>query len=160
MSHHAETAQQRASRAAKVSRDSAKDAVKSAHGTAPLWPVRDGGPEARTPWALLIALTVIAAILRAIGIDGGLWYDEIRTLQDSVRQPLVQILTVFPGNNQHTLYSVLAHASIALFGDHPWSLRAPALLFGVASVPALYLFAREFVGRSEALLACLLLAVG
>lgn len=102
---------------------------------------------------------LLAAALRAIGLDGGLWYDEIRTLLDSVRRPLAQIVTVFPGNNQHTLYSVLAHISTGIFGDESWSLRLPALIFGVATVPVLYLFAREFVGRTEALLACLLLAV-
>lgn len=101
----------------------------------------------------------LAAVLRAIGLDGGLWWDEIRTLLDSVRPPLLQILTVFPGNNQHTLYSVLAHLSIAAFGDAAWSLRLPALVFGVATVPALYFLGREFAGRSEALLACLLLVV-
>jgi hypothetical protein len=134
-------------------------AEKSSNEPATLWPIRDADPAGRTPWALLIGLMVLAAVLRAIGLDGGLWYDEIRTLLDSVRQPLAQIVTVFPGNNQHTLYSVLAHVSTGIFGDAPWSLRLPALIFGVATIPALYLFAREFVGRSEALLACLLLAV-
>ena len=101
----------------------------------------------------------LAAVLRAIGLDGGLWLDEILTLIDSVRRPVAQIVTTFPSNNQHTLYSVLAHASIALFGDEAWSLRLPAALFGVATIPALYFLAREFVGRTEALLGCLLLAV-
>jgi hypothetical protein len=102
---------------------------------------------------------VLAAALRAIGLDGGLWLDEIITLVDSVRQPVAQIITVFPGNNQHTLYSVLAHVSIRVFGEEVWSLRLPALLFGAATPPVLYLFAREFTGRTEALLAGLLLAV-
>jgi len=101
----------------------------------------------------------LAAVLRAIGLDGGLWLDEILTLVDSVRRPVAQIVATFPSNNQHTLYSVLAHASIALFGDEAWSLRLPAAIFGVATIPALYFLAREFVGRTEALLACLLLAV-
>ena len=107
----------------------------------------------------MVGLVLLAAVLRAIGLNGGLWLDEILTLVESVRRPLAQIVTVFPGNNQHTLSSVLAHISIGLFGEAPWSLRLPALLFGVAAVPALYLFAREFVGRAEALLAGLLLAV-
>jgi uncharacterized membrane protein len=88
-----------------------------------------------------------------------LWLDEILTLVDSVRKPLAHIVTVFPGNNQHTLYSVLAHVSIGSFGESPWSLRLPALLFGAATPPLLYLFVREFAGRIEALLAGLLLAV-
>lgn len=114
----------------------------------------------RGAWAALIALTAFAALLRAIGLDGGLWLDEIITLVESVRHPLTQIVTVFPGNNQHTLYSVLAHGSIALFGERPWSLRLPALLFGAATPAALYLFARECTGRGEAMLASILVAVG
>ena len=127
-------------------------------GDPTLWPRRDAKPEG-TPWAALIALMVLAAVLRTIGLDGGLWLDEIHTLLDSVRQPLLKIVTVFPGNNQHTFYSVLAHVSIRVLGEEAWSLRLPALLFGVATPPVLYLFAREFVGRSEALLASLLLTV-
>lgn len=111
------------------------------------------------PWKLLLALTLAAAILRAIGLNSGLWYDEIRTLLDSVHAPLMRIVTVFPGDNQHTLFSVLAHLSISAFGDHPWSLRLPSMVLGTLTVPALYLLAREFASRTEALLASLLLAV-
>jgi uncharacterized membrane protein len=110
-------------------------------------------------WIALAALTVLAAALRAIGLNGGLWLDEILTLVESVRHPLAQIVTVFPGNNQHTFYSVLAHLSIQAFGEHPWSLRLPALAFGALTPAVLYLFARDFTGRAEALLAALLLAV-
>jgi mannosyltransferase len=122
------------------------------------WPRGEAAGE-RTPWAALIALTIVAVILRAIGLNGGLWLDEILTLVESVRKPLAQIVTVFPGNNQHTLYSVLAHISIRAFGDEPWSLRLPSLLFGAATPLVLYFFAREFTGRIEALFAGLLLAV-
>jgi uncharacterized membrane protein len=100
---------------------------------------------------------VAAAILRVIGLNGDLWYDEIMTLILSVRLPLSAIVMEFPSNNQHTLYSVLGHLSVQAFGDHPWSLRLPAVLLGVATVPALYLLAREFCGRLESLLAALLL---
>ena len=122
-----------------------------------LWRAR--ASEHVVPWGWIALLMVAALLLRAVGLNGGLWFDEIVTLTESVRSPLLKIITEFPGNNQHTLFSVLAHASVALFGEHPWSLRLPAVLMGVATVPVLYLFAREFAGRAEALLACLLLTV-
>lgn len=128
------------------------------HGVA-LWTTRAPAPSEPTPWKLLLLITVLAAVLRAIGLDDGLWYDEIRTLLDSVQSPMSRILTVFPGDNQHTFFSVLAHGSISLFGNHPWSLRLPSMVLGTATIPVLYFFAREFVGRTEALLASLLLAV-
>jgi len=109
------------------------------------------------PWVILASLTIVGAILRVIGIDEGLWLDEIKTLLDSVRLPFLQILTVYPSNNQHQLYSVLAHLSIMVFGEHPWSLRLPALLFGVATIPLVYLVGALFTTRTEALLASALL---
>lgn len=113
----------------------------------------------RPPWIVLGLLVAAAALLRAVHLEQGLWWDEIRTVVDSVRFPLRHIVTVYPGDNQHTLFSVLAHLSVTVFGESPWSVRLPAVLFGVATIPALYVFAREFVGRGEALAASLLLTV-
>lgn len=133
--------------------------VVTGEGGVALWTTRTGPGEEPVPWKWLALFIALAVVLRAIGLNSGLWYDEIRTLLDSVRSPLYQIFTRFPGNNQHTLYSVLAHLSVQAFGEHAWSLRLPAVVLGVATVPMLYLFAREFAGRVEALLASLLLAV-
>ena len=117
-------------------------------------------PEAEpTPWGWLVTLTMLAVGLRPVGLNSGLWYDEIVTLHESVRAPLWQIVTAFPTNNQHTLFSVLAHLSVGVFGEHPWSLRLPAMVLGAATVPSLYLFARELNERTEALLAGFLLTV-
>ncbi len=107
----------------------------------------------------VILITLLALTLRLINLDSGLWYDEIRTLVESVRQPITDIVTVFPGDNQHTFFSILSHISITLFGESAWSLRLPSLLFGTATVPMLYLFARQITGKTEAVAAALLLAV-
>ncbi len=120
------------------------------------WPAAD---DQRAPLAWLAGLTALAAVLRVIAIDQQLWYDEITTLVNSVRLPLGQILTTYESQNVHMFYSVLARLSVTLFGEHIWSLRLPAVVFGVACVPALYFCAREWVERHEALLACALLAV-
>src|SRR5580700_10778271 len=93
------------------------------------------------PWGWLAVLTILAAVLRTISLNRGLWLDEITFLVVTVRQPLARIITVFPGDTQHPLYSVLARLSILTFGEHVWSLRLPAVVFGVASVPALYFLA-------------------
>ena len=77
----------------------------------------------------------------------------------TIRHPLSEILTVFPGDNQHPLYSILAWLSVHLFGEHPWSLRLPALCFGVASIPMLYLLGASVTTRVQALVAAALLTV-
>ena len=109
--------------------------------------------------ATLIALTLLGAGLRIFRLDQGLWYDEIVTLVESVRPPLLQILSVFPGNNNHPLYSVLAHIAVASYGEHAWSLRLPAILFGIATIPMLYFVGAIVTSRREALLATALLVV-
>ncbi len=132
--------------------------MSSASG-AKFWNLHGKPEDGPVPWAWLAILTALAALLRTAGLNDGLWLDEIITLVESVRLPLSRIVSTFPGDNQHTLYSVLAHLSIGVFGEHAWSLRLPAMLIGVATVPMLYVFSRELVGRTEALLASLLLAV-
>src|ERR1035437_9870712 len=89
----------------------------------------------------LCIVTAAGACLRIVGINKGLWWDEIYFLVTSVRKPLLEIVTVFPGDNQHPLYSILARLSVLAFGEHVWSQRLPAVVFGVASIPVLYLLA-------------------
>jgi mannosyltransferase len=105
------------------------------------------------------ALTIVALIIRLIGSNSGLWVDEIYSLLDSFRPPLVQIVTLFPRDNHHPLYSVFAHLSISAFGEAPWSARLPSVLFGAATIPLLYVLGRQVTSSREALLASALLAV-
>jgi uncharacterized membrane protein YuzA (DUF378 family) len=101
----------------------------------------------------------VAAVLRAIDLGTELWLDEMITSVLTIRPPARELLTVYKGDNQHPLYSLLAYASVALFGDTPWALRLPAMVFGVASVPMLYLLGRRVATPREALFAAALLAV-
>jgi mannosyltransferase len=102
-------------------------------------------------WQALLAGTLLVATgLRFVGLQSSLWYDEILTLVDSVRQPLHEILTSFPGIYAHPLYSLFAHASIAAFGESAWALRLPASVFGVATIGMVYLLGRRLLSRAEA----------
>jgi 4-amino-4-deoxy-L-arabinose transferase-like glycosyltransferase len=107
----------------------------------------------------LVLMTALAGALRLWGLGGELWYDEIKTVVESVRPPLSQTLTDFPSNNDHPLFSLLSHLSISAFGESPFFVRLPAALFAIATIPMLYLFGRDAVGRLEGLLAAGLLAV-
>ncbi len=114
--------------------------------------------EASSP-AVLLVLVALAVVVRAIGLNDGLWVDEVYSLVRSFREPFGTILTEYWGDNHHPLYAVLAHASRALFGEAPWSVRLPAMLFGVATVPMLLRLGELVASRRESLLAALLLAV-
>lgn len=117
----------------------------------------EGGRPTRWEWALLGMLLLIGALIRVFRLPNGLWFDEIQTLVDYVRLPMGNILTTYDSQNQHLLYSVLAGGSFGIFGESAWALRLPAAFFGVASLAAMYLFARLVTGRIEALLATALL---
>lgn len=110
-------------------------------------------------WSIAAGVVVaLAAALRLPGLNDQLWYDEIATLVISVRHSVGAILTEFPGVNQHPLFSLLSHASVALFGEAPWTIRLPAAGFGVAAVWAAWVAGRAWLGRAEALAAAVLLA--
>jgi mannosyltransferase len=118
---------------------------------------RAGG--AHIPWLVLGSLGIVALALRLWRLESDLWFDEVTTLVKFVRPPLGDIVTSFPSQNQHMLYSVLAHLSVAAFGESVAALRLPAVLFGVASVGALFLLGRRLLGTVEAVIACSLMTV-
>jgi len=111
----------------------------------------------RTSWAILILLSVVALVLRLWQLDSDLWHDEIGTLLNFVRPSLGEIVTSFPNQNQHLLYSILAWASVGIFGESAWAIRLPAVFFGVGCIWGLFLLGRRVVGSREALLACALM---
>ncbi len=109
------------------------------------------------PW--LLGICLLALVLRLYALDAQLWYDEILTLVEFVRLPTRELLTTYTSLNNHMLFSLEAQASIAAFGEHAWSLRLPAALFGVGSVAMAYYVVREAVGPWEARFSTLLLAL-
>ena len=121
--------------------------------------IDEAGKDNNRGWMLLglMVLLLVGAVLRIYRLDSGLWFDEIRTVISSVRSPLLEIVTHYPSNNDHLLYSVLAHLSISVFGEQPWSLRLPAAVFGIASIPMLYLLGRTVTSRFDALMAAMML---
>jgi mannosyltransferase len=113
----------------------------------------------RGTYAILAALTLLAALLSVPSLNSCLWLDEVLTLVHYARPPMAWILTSYPDQNQHMLYSLLAHCSLRIFGEQAWALRLPAVVFGAGSIWALFLLGRRLVGETEALLACALATV-
>ena len=107
----------------------------------------------------MIVLVVVALAVRLPGLNTGLWADEVYSMMESFRTPFPETLSVFPGDNKHPLYALLAHASLSAFGESIWSVRLPALLFGVATVPLLYLLGLRLTSRVEAGVTATLLAL-
>ena len=112
----------------------------------------------RGAWVLLGGILLVSLGLRLYKLNSGLWHDEVITYVNYVSMPLGEIFSTYRDQNQHFLFSILARIATDLFGDGGWSLRLPAVLFGVGSIWALYLFASEVTGKGEALLGTALLA--
>jgi mannosyltransferase len=107
--------------------------------------------------ALMGLMTLAAAALRLYRLASQLWYDEVLTLVECVRLPLGEIVSSFPSQNQHMLYSILARFAFDVFGESPSTLRLPAVLFGVLSVWALFALGAKLANIRTALLACALM---
>jgi len=108
--------------------------------------------------AMLTVLLVTALILRLYRLGDGLWHDEIATYINYGHLSVGELITTYDSQNQHFLFSLLARASLTLFGEGAWALRLPAVLFGVGSIWAMYLLGREVGTVREALLSAALMA--
>lgn len=95
---------------------------------------------------LLGLCIAVGLALRFWKLDASLWYDEVFTLVEYVRLSPLEALTSYGTLNNHLFYTLQAQASVAMLGENPWALRLPAVIFGVATLPALFLFVRQIGG--------------
>src|SRR3974390_3378756 len=77
-----------------------------------LWPVLATSAEEPVAWGCVAGLMAVAIVLRVVALTQQLWFDEIVALLDSARDPISRTMTHYAGQNQHMLYSLLAHGSI------------------------------------------------
>ena len=108
---------------------------------------------------IVMALFALAAGLRLYGLETGIWYDEMLTHVRYMPLTVGQIVSTFDDANNHVLFTIAAKLSISAFGDTSFAFRLPAALFGIASVVALYAFARQVSTPLVALFSVALLTV-
>ena len=109
-------------------------------------------------YALLIAILLLALVVRIIGLNAPLWYDEILTIDTHLRLPWGDMVQSY-SMNHHYFFDLQAKAAMDAFGEVPWAVRLPALLFGVATIAAMWLLARDVAGMAVAHVTALLLAL-
>lgn len=85
-------------------------------------------------------------------------YDEAVTYMYFVRHPWPDALSLYTYPNNHLFHTLLAKASVTVFGNSPWALRLPAFLAGSLLVPACYAVARAIYGARVALFAAAIVA--
>src|SRR5262245_8692965 len=112
--------------------------------------------ESKAAWVCLVI--AIGGILRLYGLDfQSLWLDEglqyYVSTQNSIGKLFFQNLSFHP-----PLSFVINHVFL-LIGDSDFLLRLPSALFGIASLPVLYILARDLTSTQDAVLAVFVLAV-
>jgi hypothetical protein len=105
----------------------------------------------------VIALAFAGFATRAYYVTCPMRGDEASTYFDFVRESWWTALSYYPAPNNHILNTLLAKVAVTAFGPTLWALRLPALLAGVAIIPAGYAFARAQFSTGAALASAALL---
>jgi hypothetical protein len=110
-------------------------------------------------YVAVLGLVLVAGIaLRVASLDVPMRYDEATTYDNYVSKPLYVGLANYSAPNNHLLHTFLAKLSVTAFGSGEWAVRLPALLAGIALIPATFALTRALYGRIAALLAAALVA--
>lgn len=109
-------------------------------------------------YQILGGILLLAAVLRLWGLNAPLWFDEIMTLDSHVRLPWGDMMQTY-SMNHHYLFSLQSKLFVSLFGEAAWTLRLPAMLFGIGSIAALWWLARDLTDRWTAHITALLIAL-
>lgn len=105
-------------------------------------------------WRPLVALTLIALLVRLPLLSLGLWRDEASTYIDVLPARIGDVVARVASSEQNPPgFFVFMHAWTCLFGFAEVALKSPSLLFGVLAVPAAYALGSVTGGRLVALLA-------
>jgi uncharacterized membrane protein len=96
---------------------------------------------------LLVIILIALALRLALLGEQSLWYDEGVTWLLSQKPP-GELIQWTAADIQPPLYYLLIWATDALFGPSEWALRFPSVIFGVLTVPLIYILARYLFSAS------------
>jgi mannosyltransferase len=112
----------------------------------------------RAELAAVLVLTALALALRLTSLSRGLFTDEAYSLALAQRG-FGHMVVLFGYEANGTPYPISLWPLVRIFGSSEAVLRLPALLAGVAAVPALWWAARRIASPAAAVIAAALLAV-
>jgi 4-amino-4-deoxy-L-arabinose transferase-like glycosyltransferase len=110
------------------------------------------------PRLILLFLLLSGLVFRTASLNDPVTYDEAYTYVGFASHGLWAALSDYSLPNNHVFHTVLVVFSTSLFGSHPWALRLPALLAGLALIPAMYALGRRIYSVETGLLAAALAA--
>ncbi|MGZ6515879.1 MAG: glycosyltransferase family 39 protein [Actinomycetota bacterium] len=113
--------------------------------------------ERLAPKAALVLVTLIGAAFRLVYISQPMRYDEAATWLYYSSKWVLYALVSYTYPNNHIFHTLLVGVSTSIFGNHPWAIRLPAFLAGVAMIPLTYFAARRY-GETTGLVAAAFVA--
>ena len=108
--------------------------------------------------AWLCAIVGVGLVLRGAFLGTPMWYDESYSFLHFVR-PGWPLLFDYPLPNNHVLHTLLVKLSTLVWGEHPVSLRLPAFLAGVASIPLTFILCRKLGQKRSGFVAAMGMSV-
>ena len=109
-------------------------------------------------YGTLVVVTLIGVVLRISYINGPMAWDEALIAEWTHSWGFLRIAADYHNPGNHILYHLVVAVSTMLFGPEPWSLRLPALISGIALIPATFLTASALLSRGTALITAGLVA--
>ena len=110
--------------------------------------------QGQRPFVLgMLALLVGALALRMVYLFVPMRYDEAYTVVAFAIRPLWNAISDYHLPNNHIFHTLMVHFSLQWFGINEAAARLPALLAGLACIPAGYLVGRSLYNRWTGLLA-------
>ncbi len=108
---------------------------------------------------ILMLITLLGAFLRLyqLGTES-VWLDEAWTV-NACSQSFGGMLSDVMGDVHPPLYYIMLYPVIKLFGSSEIALRLPSVIFGVLTIPLLYLVGERLFGRREGMVGAFLLSI-
>ena len=109
-------------------------------------------------WVVLGLVIGSGTLLRLAYFDQPMRADEAYTYTEFASHTAYDAISLYTFPNNHLFHTLLVHIAVKLFGPAPWVIRMPALLAGIALIPATFALVRMLADTRSGLLSAALVA--
>jgi len=111
-------------------------------------------------WAAggLLLVLCLGIAVRGYFLAQPLRYDEAYTFLKFVNGHVLRLFD-YPYPNNHVLHTIFVKFSTMIWGSHPWSIRLPAFIAGIASIPLMFCLSRTLLRERSGTFAAVAISV-